>query len=124
MSPVASIELFCLILATGEDRELAAREECQSTALVIHVVLLTGLIVFILNLTDSLATPCPSPLTVTKVGCVEQVVMIVVSVVIFDKKLTWANWCAVIVTSTGSLWFAQTEETGAWITACSSESSA
>jgi uncharacterized membrane protein len=105
MSPVAAMEPFCLILTTGEDRELAGREQYQPRAFVICVVLLTGLMACVLNLTTFLATSSTSPLTVTMVRCMKQVVTIMLSVVIFDKKLTWANWCGVIVATIGSLWY-------------------
>jgi drug/metabolite transporter (DMT)-like permease len=105
MSPVAAIEMFCLIIATGEDTEMITREQYSPTALGICVVLLTGLIAFILNLTNFLATFYTSPLTVTIVGCVKQVVTIALSVIIFDKKLTMLNSFGIIVTTAGSLWY-------------------
>jgi drug/metabolite transporter (DMT)-like permease len=105
MSPVAAIEMFMLVVWTGENTEMIGRREYQPTFSKIMGVLVTGVIAHFLNLTNFLATFHTSPLTVTIVGCVKQVVTIVLSVIIFDKKLTMLNTFGVIVTTCGSLWY-------------------
>jgi drug/metabolite transporter (DMT)-like permease len=105
MSPIAGIEMFFFIVASGEHNEMVSGVHYQATVWRILGVLLTGLVAFVLNLTNFLATSHTSPLTVTIVGCVKQIVTIILSVIIFDKRLTWLNSFGVVVTTGGSLWY-------------------
>jgi drug/metabolite transporter (DMT)-like permease len=105
MSPISGIEMFALILISGENRDMVASEQYRGTLWPILSVLTTGVVAFLVNLTNFQATAHTSPLTVTIVGCVKQVVTIVLSVLIFDKKLTLLNTFGVVVTTCGSLWY-------------------
>jgi drug/metabolite transporter (DMT)-like permease len=105
MSPISGMEMFVLILMAGEHKEMVSNQHYRGTLWPIFSVLITGIIAFFVNLTNFLATFHTSPLTVTIVGCVKQVVTIVISVIVFDKKLTMLNTFGVIVTTCGSLWY-------------------
>jgi drug/metabolite transporter (DMT)-like permease len=105
MSPIASLEIFALILWNGEHNGMVANEQYQGTLWAIASVLLTGVVAFLVNLTNFLATFHTTPLTVTIVGCVKQVVTIGLSVIIFDKKLTVLNLFGIALTTGGSLWY-------------------
>ncbi|KAH0786893.1 putative Ribonuclease III [Histomonas meleagridis] len=105
MSPISSIEMFSLILITGENQKILTSEKYTVSTVGILLVLLTGLIAFFLNLTNFLSTYYTSPLTVTIVGCLKQIITIVLSVIIFDKKLTKLNVVGIVVTMFGSLWY-------------------
>lgn len=105
MSPIASIEIFALIVWNGEHKEMVASTQYQGTLWAILSVLFTGIVAFLVNLTNFLATFHTTPLTVTIVGCVKQVVTIGLSVLIFDKRLTVLNICGIALTTAGSLWY-------------------
>ena len=102
MSPVAAVEMLGLVFLSGEFTAIMNANVSIGSLL---VALLTGVFAFMLNLTNFLATFYTSPLTVTIVGCVKQVVTIILSVVIFDKQLTLLNTLGVIITTVGSLWY-------------------
>lgn len=105
MSPIAAIEMFVLAVVTGEETRMIESPKYQVSWIGIAGVCLSGVIAFLLNLTNFLATFHTSPLTVTIVGCVKQVVTIVLSVLIFDKKLTLLNSIGIAITTLGSLWY-------------------
>ncbi|OHT13287.1 Phosphate/phosphoenolpyruvate translocator protein [Tritrichomonas foetus] len=105
MSPIAAIEMFGLILLTGENKSMVDSKTYEGSFLGIIGCLISGVFAFILNLTNFLATFHTSPLTVTIVGCVKQVLTIILSVIIFDKKITMTNIFGIVVTTFGSLWY-------------------
>lgn len=105
MTPIASIEMFSLIILTGENKNMINSKTYISSLTAILGCLLSGVIAFFLNLTNFLATFHTSPLTVTIVGCVKQVITIILSVIIFDKSITRTNVFGIIVTTCGSLWY-------------------
>lgn len=105
MTPIASIEMFFLILLTGENKSMINSQKYVCSFTSIAGCLLSGFIAFFLNLTNFLATFHTSPLTVTIVGCVKQVITIILSVIIFDKSITKTNMFGIIVTTFGSLWY-------------------
>jgi drug/metabolite transporter (DMT)-like permease len=105
MSPIASIEIFALMVWNDEHNGMIINEQYEGTLWAIMSVLFTGVVAFLVNLTNFLATFHTTPLTVTIVGCVKQVVTIGLSVIIFDKKLTILNLFGIALTTGGSLWY-------------------
>lgn len=105
ISPIAAIEMFFLALYKEEPEQMKKSDKFEASIYCFFGVMLTGVIAFFLNLTNFLATAHTSPLTVTIVGCIKQVVTIVLSVIIFDKRLTTLNWIGIVITTIGSLWY-------------------
>jgi drug/metabolite transporter (DMT)-like permease len=102
MTPLAGMEMFVLVIGTGEYSHIPEKNWGIGAIL---LVLLTGVFAFTLNLTNFMATSHTSPLTVTIVGCIKQIVTIGLSVFIFDKRLTLLNWTGIVVTTIGGLWY-------------------
>ena len=102
ISPIAAVEMLALVFISGEYKLILAANLSLAG---IAAAVISGVLAFLLNLTNFLATYHTSPLTVTIVGCVKQVVTIILSVIIFDKNLTLLNALGVIVTTAGSLWY-------------------
>ena len=105
MSPISAIEMFLLSVQTKEPDRLLVSEKYQPSALKISVIFFSGFIAYFLNLTNFLATNYTSPLTVTIVGCVKQVVTIILGVLIFDKTISYLNVIGIVITILGSLWY-------------------
>lgn len=105
ISPVSAIEMFLLAWNRGEPQQMKISDKYEASIYCFFGVMLSGVIAFFLNLTNFLATAHTSPLTVTIVGCIKQVFTIVLSVLIFDKRLTLLNWLGIIITTFGSLFY-------------------
>ncbi|OHT10742.1 putative phosphate translocator [Tritrichomonas foetus] len=105
MSPISAIEMFFLAIYKNEPQQIRESSKYEASIYCFFGVMLSGVIAFFLNLTNFLATAHTSPLTVTIVGCIKQVFTIVLSVLIFDKRLTMLNWIGIVITTLGSLWY-------------------
>lgn len=105
MSPISAIEMFFLSLSYGEHQKIVTSQKYVVATSCIVGAIISGIIAYFLNLANFKATHYTSPLTVTIIGCVKQIVTIVISVILFEKSITLLNTIGIIVTTAGSLWY-------------------
>jgi drug/metabolite transporter (DMT)-like permease len=106
ISPLSAIEMFALACFDGEPAKILNKSgKYHPTFWCIVGAIISGCMAYFLNLTNFLATHHTSPLTVTIAGCVKQITTIVISVFLFNKKLTMLNVFGIIATTIGSTWY-------------------
>ncbi|CAO3660123.1 unnamed protein product [Umbelopsis ramanniana] len=109
MSPLACIQTIVYAQLTGElsaVREFAA--ENMSTNMLFGL-LANGAVAFLLNVVSFTANKKTSALTMTVAGNVKQVLTIVLSVVIFNLRITPLNGVGILLTLAGGAWYTHVE---------------
>mmetsp|Transcript_10469 Transcript_10469/g.24870 ORF Transcript_10469/g.24870 Transcript_10469/m.24870 type:complete len:363 (-) Transcript_10469:115-1203(-) len=103
LAPLAMIQCISISFATGEVHSILQRPELYLTDIrPMAVVLLSGIFSFSLNITSLMANKLTSPLTLTIAGNVKQVLMIVLSTIMFSTTITPMNGIGIIVVLIGS----------------------
>jgi len=103
LSPLAMVQCLFLSAATGELAEIMARPELYLTDLTpMAVVVISGIGAFTLNITSLMVNKLTSPLTLCIAGNVKQVLMIVISTLIFATPITLLNGFGIVLVIVGS----------------------
>ena len=103
LSPLAMIQCLFLSAATGELVEMMSRPELFLTDLKpMAVVIISGIGAFSLNITSLMVNKLTSPLTLCIAGNVKQVLMIVISTIIFATPITLLNGFGIVLVVVGS----------------------
>jgi len=103
LAPLAMIQCISISFATGEVYAILQRPELYLTDIrPTVVVLLSGIFSFFLNITSLMANKLTSPLTLTIAGNVKQVMMIVISTIIFSTPILPLNGIGIVVVLIGS----------------------
>lgn len=101
MAPLALLWAGLLSMGTGELTEIAARWTPLYEANAITMVMITGVLSFSLNLTSFYSNAATSPLSLCIAGNVKQVVVIVLSIVLFNTTVTPFNGCGILLVCIG-----------------------
>lgn len=103
LAPLAMIQCISISFATGEVHSILKRPELYLTDIrPMLVILLSGICSFSLNITSLMANKLTSPLTLTISGNVKQVLMIVLSTIIFSTSISPLNGIGIVVVLIGS----------------------
>ncbi|KAJ5066191.1 solute carrier family 35 member e4 [Anaeramoeba ignava] len=102
----ASIQLFIIIFLTGEAKLVFIHFlNVHNPFQIVFSLLLSSLIAFLLNFSNFMSTKTTSPLTVNIFGNLKQVFTIILSVLIFENKISFLNafgsFCAIL----GCFWY-------------------
>jgi len=103
LAPIAMIQCLSISIATGEVFAILKRPELYFTdARPMAMVLLSGICSFSLNITSLMTNKLTSPLTLTIAGNVKQVMMIVISTIIFSTPILPLNGIGIVIVLIGS----------------------
>jgi len=102
MAPLAMIQCLILSISTGELKEILKRQDLRESYYPSAVIIMSGMISFTLNISSLMANKLTSPLTLCIAANVKQVVMLVISTIVFDVVITPLNGAGVIVVLIGS----------------------
>jgi drug/metabolite transporter (DMT)-like permease len=103
LAPLAMVQCISLSVATGEVKAILQRPELYLTDIrPMAVVILSGICSFSLNITSLMTNKLTSPLTLTIAGNVKQVLMIVISTILFSTPVLLLNGIGIIVVLIGS----------------------
>jgi len=103
LAPLAMMQCISISFVTGEVN--AILKQSKSSLLGVEtmmVVLLSGMFSFLLNITSLMTNKLTSPLTLTIAGNVKQVMMIVISTIIFSTPISPLNGIGIVVVLIGS----------------------
>lgn len=103
LAPLAMIQNLILSIVSGEMNKIWRHHtEYIYDSKLVWVVLCGGLTSFTLNITSLMANKLTSPLTLCISGNVKQVLMIVISTILFSTPITPLNGAGIIVVLIGS----------------------
>ncbi|GAB5587018.1 hypothetical protein Unana1_01918 [Umbelopsis nana] len=111
MSPLACIQTIIYAQLTGEMsavREFAAENMSMN---MLFGLIANGAVAFLLNVVSFTANKKTSALTMTVAGNVKQVLTIVLSVIIFNLRITPLNGVGILLTLAGGAWYTHVEMT-------------
>ncbi|KAL1925749.1 uncharacterized protein VTP21DRAFT_632 [Calcarisporiella thermophila] len=112
MSPLAFLQTMVYAQLTGELADLFTffRElDFHSAYLLVGVLLANGFIAFFLNIVSFTANKRTSALTMTVAANVKQVLTIVLSVLIFNLRISGMNGVGILLTLIGGAWYTNIE---------------
>ena len=102
MAPLSFCWMAYCAYASGEVDDILSRWEELQGGHAWHVVWLSGLMSFSLNITSFMANKVTSPLTLTVASNVKQVLLIAVATVIFATPISWLNGIGILIVILGS----------------------
>ncbi|CAN0056653.1 unnamed protein product [Scytosiphon promiscuus] len=91
MTPLALVQMVFCAFAFGEVNDLASNWEVLKGGTALYVVALTGIGSFSLNLTSLQANKVTSPLTLSIMANLKQVLVIASGAMLFQEPATWLN---------------------------------
>lgn len=98
-------ELFVLVLI--KERRFFIEWLPSVSFRVILLLLLHGFLAFLLNIANFQAVRAGGPLMMNVVGNVKQVVMVILSVYLFDQKMRPVGILGSAIAITGSIWYSR-----------------
>ncbi|KAJ1437729.1 triose-phosphate transporter family-domain-containing protein [Ochromonadaceae sp. CCMP2298] len=102
MCPIALVIISIASLASGEITEISGRWESLALSSAPHVVLLTGILSFSLNVSSFIANKVTSPLTLCISANVKQVLVVGFSTIYFGDSVGLLNGLGILVVLFGS----------------------
>lgn len=105
MSPISSIETFIIAYFTKEPDQLLKSEKSFLTFRTLGIIFLCSFLAYFMNMANILATNYSNPLTIKIAGCVKQILTIIVSIIVFKKKITFINASGMAITIVGSIYY-------------------
>ena len=103
LAPLAMCQCLCCSYLSGEIHEIFGRPELYVTSYYpALVVVFSGVCSFSLNITSLMVNKLTSPLTLCIAGNVKQVMMIVISTILFSTPVTPLNAYGIVVVLVGS----------------------
>mmetsp|Transcript_19254 Transcript_19254/g.27803 ORF Transcript_19254/g.27803 Transcript_19254/m.27803 type:complete len:350 (-) Transcript_19254:57-1106(-) len=102
MAPLAGVECLVMSYASGELTEIVQRWSELVESRAIHLVLLTGVLAFFLNVLSFQANKVTSPLTLTISANAKQALLIALSILVFNTAVSVLNVVGIVVVMVGS----------------------
>mmetsp|Transcript_54998 Transcript_54998/g.133572 ORF Transcript_54998/g.133572 Transcript_54998/m.133572 type:complete len:372 (-) Transcript_54998:64-1179(-) len=102
MAPLAMVQCIILSFLTGEINSIASRPELFGNYYPTAVVMFSGVLSFSLNICSLMANKLTSPLTLCIAANVKQVLLILVSTIIFATPIAPLNALGIVVVLIGS----------------------
>jgi len=102
MAPLAFFECFLMSWYKGEMEDIVFQYEDLLETKAIHLVFLTGLMSFSLNVLSFTANKVTSPLTLTVSANVKQAILIIMGTVVFGTPISFTSSLGILIVILGS----------------------